>query len=118
MPSTLVVVALGRGLAWVGAAGVELWGNGVHTASQGPIVWRIAGLKGGNGQETQAGCPGGWQTLRKCFVGTVVILVIGRGTARSNVGATRPGPEAGKSRRLKEQMLRLGSAKQVMVNDS
>ena len=55
--------------------------------------------------------------LRICCAGTVGMPGTGRGTARSSAGATKPGPEAGKSRKLKEQTLRSGSAKLVVVND-
>ena len=55
--------------------------------------------------------------LRICCAGTVEMPGTGKGTAGSSIGATKPGPEAGQSRKLKEQTLRSGSTKLVAVND-
>ena len=113
----LVVVGLVREHVWAGAVGVALQQSGVRIVTLGPTVWRIVGLKGGNGQGIPLGWLGEQRMLRICCAGTVGMSGTGRGTARSSVGATKPGPEAGKSRKLKDQTLRLGSAKLVVVND-
>ena len=50
-----VVVGLVKGHVRAGAVGVALQQSGVRIATLGATVWRIAGLKGGNGRGTPLG---------------------------------------------------------------
>ena len=90
--------------------------NGVRTVILGLTVWKTVGLKGGNVLERRQGQRQIART-QKFFAGTVGTKATSKESARSSVVVTRPRPEAGKSRKLREQMLKLVSGKVEMVND-
>ena len=54
---------------------------------------------------------------QELFAGTVGTQATGKENARSSIVVMRPGPEAGKTRKLREQMLKLVSGKVEMVKD-
>ena len=89
---------------------------GVRTVILGRTVLKTVGLQGGNVLEMRQGQRRIART-QKLLAGTVGTQATGKESAWSSVEVTRPGPEAGKSRKLREQMLKLVSGKVEMVND-
>ena len=110
------IVVVDRAAVLAEAVAVAPQENGVRTVILGLTVWKIVGLKEGNVLEIRQGQQQKART-QKFFAGTVGTQVTGKESARSSVAVTRPGPEAGKSRKLREQMLKLVSGKLEMVND-
>ena len=110
------IVEMDRAAVLAEAVAVVPLENGVHTVTLGLTVWKSLGLKGENALEMRQGQRPIARTQR-FFAGTVGTQATGKKNARSSIVVMRPGPEAGKSRKLREQMLKLVSGKVEMVND-
>ena len=95
------IVMVDRAAVLVEDVAVAPQENVVCTVILGQTVWKNVGLKEGNYLKIGQGQQRKARTL-KFFAGTVRTQVTGKESARSSVAVTRPGLEAGKSRKLRE----------------
>ena len=110
------IVGVNRAAMLAEAVAVAPLEKGVHTVILVLTLWKSVGLKGENALEMRQGQRRIARTQR-FFASTVGTQATGKENARSSIVVMRSGPEAGKCRKLREQMLKLVSGKVEMVND-